>query len=207
MSLVPATSQYADDYLVAGGTPDGPFIGNHVMVAAPASATGLVSVDGAPIPGSSFVAIPGTAYSCASAAVPAGYHRVSGPAPFGLGLAGFCFYGSYGYPGGMRLVCGEPSPPPEDPGPIRVFPSPFRPKKAVGGTLKFSGLPDGTKVHIYAVTGREVRRLEGVKRHRLEWDGVNAEGRPAAAGIYFYVIEVPDGNGPGLFHGKIGLIR
>ena len=207
MSLVPATSRYADEYLVPSGTPGGPFLGNHVMVTAPASATGLVCVDGVPIPAGSFVPVPGTAYSVVTAAVSEGYHRVSGPAPFGLSLAGFYFYGSYGYPGGMRLDCLEETAGGDGEEPVHVYPSPFRPRKAVGGTLKFDGLPDGSKVYIYAVTGREVRALEGVERQRLEWDGRNAEGTPVAAGIYLYLVEVPSGGGTRRIHGKIGLIR
>jgi len=207
MSLVPATSQYADDYLVPSGTPGGPFLGNHVMVTAPASATGLVCVDGVPIPAGSFVPIPGIAYSVVTAAVSEGYHRVSGPAPFGLSLAGFYYYGSYGYPGGMRLTCGEAPPGGDGEEPVHVYPSPFRLRKAVGGTLKFDGLPDGSKVYIYAVTGREVRVLEGVKSHRLEWDGLNSEGKQAAAGIYLYLVDLRDGKTTKVIRGKIGLIR
>jgi len=90
---------------------------------------------------------------------------------------------------------------------FKAYPNPFKPGAAVRGTFKFVGLPDGAKVHIYAVTGREVRVLEGVKRRRLEWDGRNSEGTPAAAGIYLYVAEIPEKGRVRRVRGKFGLVR
>jgi uncharacterized repeat protein (TIGR01451 family) len=90
---------------------------------------------------------------------------------------------------------------------LQAYPNPFKPGESVRGTFKFVGLPDGAKVHIYAVTGREVRVLDGVKRRRLEWDGRNSEGTPVAAGIYLYLLEIPEAGKTRLVRGKLGLIR
>ncbi len=91
---------------------------------------------------------------------------------------------------------------------LRVFPNPYEPSEAVRGTLKFTGLHDEAVVSIFTLTGVEIRRLARPVKHRLEWDGYNEQGSPAAPGIYLYAVEWPDGRG-GKKHlkGKFGLIR
>lgn len=87
---------------------------------------------------------------------------------------------------------------------VRVFPAPFDPATAHGGTLKFSGLPDGARVRIFTTGGLLVRELAGPVRHRLTWDGRNTDGGPAAPGAYLYLIEVPGGE---TVRGNFGVIR
>lgn len=91
---------------------------------------------------------------------------------------------------------------------LRVFPNPYRPASAVRGTMKFSGLPAGSLVRIFTLSGVEVRRLAGPVNHRLEWDGRNENGTPVAGGIYLYAIEIPDEKGGKEYvKGKFGLVR
>ena len=98
---------------------------------------------------------------------------------------------------------------------VRVYPTPFSPATAVGGTLKFSGIPGSTVVRIYTVSGVLVRQLsntaryttawgETVARHRLEWDGRTDTGTPVAPGLYLYVVELPDGRA---VKGNFGVVR
>ena len=71
---------------------------------------------------------------------------------------------------------------------IVVYPIPFNPEKAVGGTLKFKGMPDGAKVSIYTVAGElaiELKEENGM----AYWDGKNASGIMVSIGSYVYVIE------------------
>ena len=91
---------------------------------------------------------------------------------------------------------------------LRVYPNPFDPARAVRGTMKFTGLPAGSRVLLFTLTGAEMRVLEGVARHTLEWDGRNRDGAPVAAGIYLYVVEIPDGKGGvSRLKGKVGVVR
>jgi len=91
---------------------------------------------------------------------------------------------------------------------VRVFPTPFEPAAAIRGTLKFSGLNAGATVKIFTVSGALVRSLSGVVTHRLEWDGRDTGGAPAAAGIYFYLLSNPDPTGAvKVTKGTFGVIR
>jgi hypothetical protein len=70
------------------------------------------------------------------------------------------------------------------------YPNPFNPTTAIEFSVPRTGQ---VTLDIYDVLGRRVRRLvsetvgAGVKR--AVWDGCNADGAPAASGIYFYRIE------------------
>ena len=105
---------------------------------------------------------------------------------------------------------------------FRVFPNPFEPRRAVRGTLKFSGLPAVAKVRIFTLAGAEVKRLNetqehhggaatfehGSHHHWLEWDGRNEQGTPVGEGVYLYVVEIPDEKGGKRYlKGKFGLKR
>jgi len=77
----------------------------------------------------------------------------------------------------------------------RVFPNPFNPKKAVRGTLKFSGIPTGSFVRIYTTRGLLV--WDGSAsggRHTVEWDGKNQAGNQVVPGVYLGVLEGGEGN-------------
>jgi predicted nucleotidyltransferase len=72
-------------------------------------------------------------------------------------------------------------------------PNPFSRSAAIGFHL-----PRSTHValRIYDLGGRVVRTLTDgswpAGRHRIEWDGTDGDGRPAAAGVYFYAIEADE---------------
>ena len=72
---------------------------------------------------------------------------------------------------------------------IVVYPNPFDPNKAVGGTLKFKGLPDGAKVSIYTVSGELVRELTE-ESSAAYWDAKTKNGKMVSMGSYVYVIRV-----------------
>jgi uncharacterized repeat protein (TIGR01451 family) len=91
---------------------------------------------------------------------------------------------------------------------FRVYPNPFDPSVAVHGTMKFTGLPAGSKVHIYTLAGATVRHCTDLIQHTIEWNGCNQEGTPVAAGIYLYAVEMPDGKGGTTWkRNKFGVIR
>lgn len=75
---------------------------------------------------------------------------------------------------------------------IQVYPNPFRPGRAVGHTLKITGLASSDKITLYTLNGEKVFAADGVAS-RLEWDGKNLQGSPAAAGYYFWTVERADG--------------
>jgi len=81
-----------------------------------------------------------------------------------------------------------------------VWPDPYNPKKAVGGTLRFSCMNDQTNVMIYTVSGELVQTLNaGTSTSPCTngdawgtpycWNGRNKMGFPVATGIYLYVIQ------------------
>ena len=71
------------------------------------------------------------------------------------------------------------------------YPNPFNPRTAI----KYE-LPSEKQVRlmVYDILGRQVRALVSGRAaagvYTLEWDGANELGTPAAAGIYFYRLEV-----------------
>jgi len=72
----------------------------------------------------------------------------------------------------------------------RVFPNPFNPATAVGGTLKFAPLPSSTTVRIYTVRGYLVREI-CERGNEATWDGTNGRGDRAGSGVYVYVVSAP----------------
>jgi uncharacterized repeat protein (TIGR01451 family) len=73
-------------------------------------------------------------------------------------------------------------------GPVRVFPNPFNPGKAVGGLLKFEGVPDGAKIRIYSVDGLmvwEATSSGGV----TGWNGRDDRGGRVSKGLYIWTAE------------------
>jgi len=82
-----------------------------------------------------------------------------------------------------------PFPPPPYRGSVRVFPNPYNPATAVRGTVKFEGLPIGTKVRIYTLRGLKVWEGEVVMPYLVEWDGRSEGGKRAAPGTYLWIAE------------------
>lgn len=73
---------------------------------------------------------------------------------------------------------------------VRSAPNPFAPATTLSLELPAAGR---TKVAVYDVQGRLVKRLlDGwlpAGRHGVAWDGTDAHGRRAAAGVYFSRVE------------------
>jgi photosystem II stability/assembly factor-like uncharacterized protein len=73
------------------------------------------------------------------------------------------------------------------------FPNPFNPKTTIAFSLDRSG---PVKLQVFDVKGRLVRTLVDETRaagpHRIDWDGKDGGGRPAAAGIYMYRLDAGD---------------
>lgn len=102
MMLIPPFEQFLGAYTVT--TPASGFAINYVNVVAPNGAVGVITLDGSPIPSSSFVAIGSSGFSGAQVAVSLGSHTLGALLPFGVFVYGFDSYDSYGYPGGLSLA-------------------------------------------------------------------------------------------------------
>jgi hypothetical protein len=74
-----------------------------------------------------------------------------------------------------------------------VYPSPFVPSRAVGGTLKFRRMPADSRVRIYTIAGELVRGLDADGNGLAEWDGRNEDGTAAVPAVYIYVLQSPSG--------------
>ncbi len=76
----------------------------------------------------------------------------------------------------------------------RAFPNPCNPATTVELLLpeEVEGAAAGGELDLYDVRGRLVRRLSGGRLQdgclRIDWDGRDGSGRPAASGRYLYVI-------------------
>ncbi len=70
------------------------------------------------------------------------------------------------------------------------YPNPFNPKTTIAFTLDGAG---PVKLRVFDVQGRLVRTLVNEVRaagpYRVDWDGRDNGGRPAAAGIYMYRLD------------------
>jgi len=75
--------------------------------------------------------------------------------------------------------------------PVQVYPNPFRPDQAFGGTAKFNNLPRGSRVELYTLAYERVRLLRE-SGFKAEWDGRNESGQEVAPGVYHYLITIPD---------------
>lgn len=88
------------------------------------------------------------------------------------------------------------------PAPVKVYPNPFYPGKAVNGTIKFRGIKNGGKLHVFTISGRLVwEAVAGVDP--VEWDGKNSGGEKVVPGVYLWTAEGEQGKE----RGKIFLKR
>ncbi len=74
-----------------------------------------------------------------------------------------------------------------------VYPNPFNPEK---GSFNFyvDNVPDKTKVKIYAMDGSLVNEGEYTKeKGRFKWNGRNKNGTKVVTGLYYLVLQSPDG--------------
>lgn len=81
----------------------------------------------------------------------------------------------------------------------RVYPNPW--KRGSDGrydapALTFDDLPEAGTIRIFGLSGQKLVDLafSGPDAGKLEWDGNNYAGRPAASGVYFALIKSADGS-------------
>ena len=55
--------------------------------------------------------------------------------------------------------------------------------------MKFDCLPPGARVSIYTLSGEWVGDAQQVAAGLAQWKGLNQNGTPASAGIYYYVVQ------------------
>jgi hypothetical protein len=112
-------------------------------------------------------------------------------------------YATVPVPGSISPPLPAPYVPPFALDPVQVYPNPFRPDKAFGGTAKFRNLPRGSRVELFTLAYERVRLLTE-SGFRADWDGKNESGQEVAAGIYHYVITIPD---QPAIRGKLAVVR
>jgi hypothetical protein len=86
-------------------------------------------------------------------------------------------------------------------------PNPFGHATSIGFELARSAR---IRMEVFDVAGRHVRTLvdgvHGAGAHRARWDGRNAAGQPAAAGVYLYRM-TEDGSGASPWTRRMTLLR
>jgi len=177
---------------------------NYLNLSAPSTEAGSILLDGTAIAAGSFVTVGTSGYSAAQVTIGPGYHKLSGSAPFGVESYGFDIRDAYGYPGGLVFtslptLTPTPSPtitptpvPPTPVCEVKIWPVPFNPGKAVGGTLKMDCLQPGDQVSFYTLAGEKVFQVNSLGG-QFNWDGTNKQGISVTPGIYFYAV-VRNGN-------------
>ena len=72
-------------------------------------------------------------------------------------------------------------------------PNPFNPVTQISFSLEHAGM---VSLKVYNIHGQLVRTLVSHQMqagvHSIEWDGADADGDPAASGVYFYRLESQD---------------
>jgi hypothetical protein len=84
----------------------------------------------------------------------------------------------------------NPAPSAPTPTVVRVYPNPFR---ASQHHQMIFDVAAGSTVKIFAVTGEQVRALQGDGLGHASWDVRNDDGAPVASGSYLYLVISPDG--------------
>ncbi len=76
----------------------------------------------------------------------------------------------------------------------RAYPNPFQPNQPGHDQITFDGLPTGTQLKIYTLTGQFVTELTEDGSGKAKWNATNANGAPVASGVYFVRAEGPGGD-------------
>ena len=72
-------------------------------------------------------------------------------------------------------------------------------------TLKFSQVPEGSRIYIYTVSGEEVANFDVPEGETsFEWDLYNEKGEKVERGVYIYLIISPEGK---KYTGKVAIIK
>jgi hypothetical protein len=75
-----------------------------------------------------------------------------------------------------------------------VYPNPYRPSEAVGGTVKFRRMPPFTRVVLYTIAGEKVGETGADVNGLAEWNGRNSRGSSVSPAVYIWVMRAPDGS-------------
>jgi hypothetical protein len=71
------------------------------------------------------------------------------------------------------------------------YPNPFNSRTNISFSMPEPGMAE---LKIFDILGRQIKTLVSEElpagRHIINWDCANADGKPIAAGIYFYVLDV-----------------
>ena len=90
-------------------------------------------------------------------------------------------------------------------GNLKVFPNPFKP--ALNHTkITFDNLTAGSSIRIYSVTGKLVWEKLDIPSTQVWWYAENTASQKLAAGVYTYVITLPDTSAAKII-GKVGISR
>ena len=73
----------------------------------------------------------------------------------------------------------------------KAFPVPYKANQG-NGIIHFSGLGNQSTIHIYTTSGRRVFDIQ-LNSDTYDWPIKNSSGESIASGVYFYVIESPQG--------------
>jgi len=88
---------------------------------------------------------------------------------------------------------------------LKVFPNPFKP--ASGHTkVTFDNLTPDSDIRIYSVTGKLVWEKLDITSTQVLWYADNSASQKLAAGVYIYVITLPDTSAAKII-GKVGISR
>jgi len=89
-------------------------------------------------------------------------------------------------------------------GNIVVYPNPYNPLTAVGGTLKFANVPTDAQILIFTVSGEIVKSFRE-RSAIVYWNGTNEYNINVSPGIYYFTITWNNNNST--MTGKIFLVR
>lgn len=86
----------------------------------------------------------------------------------------------------------------------RVYPNPWRADRHAHFHMVFDGLPARATLHLYTLSGQQIKTLVADETGKVLWDRTNGAGQSVASGVYLYT--VADGTGRTSV-GKLAIIR
>jgi len=86
---------------------------------------------------------------------------------------------------------------------VKVYPNPWRSDKHADKSVTFAGLPFGTTIKIFTVSGHELKELH-TDGPSILWDLKTESGDKVASGLYIYLVTDSQGN---KVRGKLAVIK
>ncbi len=87
---------------------------------------------------------------------------------------------------------------------VTVYPNPLVVEAGFGREIHFRNLPSRATIRIYTIAGEPVATIEHEGGGEAVWDLTNRSGLKVAYGLYFYIVETPDGKTK---KGKFAIVR